>query len=88
MSDKYIYAGKASEVKSAAGVSGMLIKLFGGGYAFRVYQSNGEFTDYDLNHDDLAVTIDSDALASFYSSGENHSLDHSPGVFGLDKAKS
>ncbi|VAW72366.1 hypothetical protein MNBD_GAMMA12-1752 [hydrothermal vent metagenome] len=66
-------------------VSGILIKLFGGGYAFRVYHDKKKerFTDYELRHDDLSVTIDSDALASFYSAGENHVLDHSPNVLGL-----
>jgi len=88
MTVKYTYAGKVSAVKNAEGVSGVLIKLFGGGYAFRVYHNNGEFTDYDLRHDDLSVTIDSDALASFYSNDEHHVLDHSPKVLGLNEEKS
>jgi hypothetical protein len=85
MTEKYIYRGKVSEVKSAAGTSGVLIKLFGGGYAFRIYHENGEFTDYDLNHDDLSVTIDQDELASFYTCEERHSLDHAPSDFDLKK---
>ncbi len=87
MNTKYIYAGKVSEVKNAEGVSGMLIKVFGGGYLFRVYHSTDEFTDYRLRHDDLSITIDLDALASFYSIDSGHVLDHSPQVLGLNKAE-
>jgi len=87
MKDKYIYSGKALKVENAAGVSGVLIKLVNGGYAFRVYQENKKFTDYDIRHDDLAIKIESNALASFYLDGENHSLDHSPEVFGLTKVE-
>ena len=84
--EKYIYAGKISTVSDASGVSGMLIKL-GNGFAFRRYQDDGSFTDYNLNHDDLPITIDKEALASFYSQGDNHALDHSPGVLGLKKVE-
>ncbi len=87
MKDKYIYSGKVSEVENAAGVTGVLIKLINGGYAFRVYHENKKFTDYEINHDDLPIKIESDALASFYSNGEKHSLDHSPEVFGLAKVE-
>jgi len=85
MEQDYIYSGEVSKVKSAAGVSGVLIKLFGGGFAFRVYDENHDFIDYTINHDDLSITIDPDELASFYTAGDNHSLDHSPEVLGLDK---
>ena len=85
MTEKYIYGGKPSDVKDASGVSGVIIKLYGGGFAFRVYHDDCSFTDYVINHDDLSVTIDKDALASFYTHGEYASLDHSPEVFGLKK---
>ncbi len=87
MTDKYIYAGKPSEVKDAAGVSGMLLRSVNGRYFFRVQHSEDDFTDYELRHDDLSITIDRDELASFYSCAENHSLDHSPQVLRLRKAK-
>ncbi len=87
MEDKYIYSGKVSKVDNAAGVSGVLIKLSNGSYAFRVYQKNKKFTDYKISHDDLSVKIESDALASFYSNGENNFLDHSPEVFDLTKVE-
>lgn len=85
MSEKYIYGGKVSEVSDASGVSGVLIKNYGGGFSFRVYTSTYEFTDYQINHDDLPVTINRDALASFYTSDEGQVIDHSPNVFGLRK---
>lgn len=83
MTKNYIYGGKPSQVKDASCVSGVIIKLFGGDFAFRVYEENGSFIDYTLNHDDLPVTIDADSLSSFYSKGEDHALDHSPEVLGL-----
>jgi len=52
----------------------------GGIIFFRVYQNDGEFTDYDISHDELSITIDTDAMASF-------ALDHSPSVLGLKPPK-
>ncbi len=87
MNDKYRYGDKSATVTDAASVSGVLIKSFDGDFTFRVYHQDGEFTDYDLHHDDLAVTIAADALASFYSFGESQVLDHSPAVLGLEKVE-
>ena len=87
MFDKYIYGGKECSGKDASGVSGMLIKTFDGGYTFRVYDSEGSFVDYDLRHDDLSITIDSDSLASFYECDDKHMLDYSPQVFNLKKVE-
>ena len=88
MSDKYIYRGKEYTVKDASGVAGVLIKTFSGGYAFRVYDNKGKFVDYDLRHDDLAITIDTDSLASFYANGDKTLLDHNPRVLNLKKIDS
>ncbi len=82
---KYIYGGKVSEVTSAAGVKGILIRR-GSEFSFRVNNDDGTFTDYEIHHDDLSVTIDTDELAAFYTDGEYFSLDHSPSVFGLKLA--
>jgi hypothetical protein len=82
MTKKYFYGGNPCDVSPAEGVKGVLIKS-GPTFYFRVYDSGGSFTDYDIQHDDLFVTIDADALASFYHCGEHHCLDHSPQVFGL-----
>jgi hypothetical protein len=84
MSKKYIYAGRVFDVTPAGGVNGVLIRS-GSAFLFRVYRNDGTFKDYEICHDDLSVTIDSDELASFYSDGEHHILDHSPEVFGLKK---
>ena len=85
MKYKYLYGGKPAEVKPAAGVKGVLIRAFNGALMFRVHHDHERFTDYEIRHDDLSVTIDEDALAAFYKVGENHILDHSPEVLGLKK---
>ena len=77
------YLGAKCTVTPAQGVKGVLIKTFGDSYCFRVYYPSGAFTDYELRHDDLSVTISPDALATFYTDGERNILDHSPQVLGL-----
>jgi hypothetical protein len=49
-------------------------------YFFRVYQGD-DFIDYELCHDDLAITI-TDEQAAFYERDGQYFLDHSPEVFG------
>lgn len=83
--DTYIYRKKPCSVEDASGVKGMLLRS-GSTYFFRIYETDGSFRDYDLAHDDLAVTIDDGALASFYRGDGINTLDHSPRVFGLKKA--
>jgi len=78
------YGKTVAAASSAAGVRGFLLKRVDGSFFFRVYTATGEFTDYDIRHDDLEVTISADALASFYEIGERRFLDHSPDVLGLD----
>ena len=88
MSDTYIYGGKSAKTESAEGVTGMLIHGIDG-YSFRVYGKEGSYIDYKIRHDDLSVTIDQDALASFYVlDGETAILDHSPSILGLKPADS
>lgn len=83
MPENYIYGSKIARVEKAEGVTGMLIRGLNG-YKFRVYREDDSFTDYDLRHDDLSITIDQDALASFYVFDEETAiLDHSPSVLGL-----
>ncbi|MFQ5644279.1 MAG: hypothetical protein ACE5FQ_11360 [Thiogranum sp.] len=86
MDDKYNYGGRVALVKKAAGVSGVLIKDAAGNFVFRVYGKEGEFTDYDIRDDDLAVTIAEDELAAFYQFDGRFVLDHSPQVLGLEEA--
>ena len=78
------YGASAATVSPAAGVTGFLLKRTDGSFFFRVYGSSGDFTDYDIRHDDLEVTISPDALASFYQIGDRLLLDHSPEVLGLE----
>ena len=85
MSEKYLYGGLPAEVKSAAGVKGVLIRTLDGAMVFRVYHDRERFTDYEIRHDDLSVTIDADALAAFYTVEGRDVLDHSPQVLGLQK---
>ena len=83
--DKYLYGGQSAEAESADGAKGVLIRARDGTLMFRVYHDNESFTDYEIRHDDLSVTIDKDALAAFYRVGEDYILDHSPQVLGLKK---
>ena len=48
---------------------------------FRVYNGT-TFTDYDLTHSDLCVTI-TDPDAAFYSEPRSDRLDHSPATLGI-----
>lgn len=84
MNDKYLYGGKPAEVKSAAGIRGVLIRTFGGDLMFRVYHDRESFTDYEIRHDDMSVTLAEDELAAFYRIGDLFILDHSPDVLGLE----
>ncbi len=52
---------------------------------FRVYDGRERFTDYELRHNDLSVTIDADELAAFDKVGERDILDHDPQALGLRK---
>jgi hypothetical protein len=72
------------KAKSANGVEGHLIYTAMGKYMFRVYTDNFEFTDYDLLHCDLSVTI-TDKDATFYSDDKGNRLDHSPATLGVNK---
>jgi hypothetical protein len=67
----------------AKGVQGQLIRLFDNRYVFRVYDDNSyKFTDYDLLHSDLTITINDDD-AYFYVDAElNKYLDHAPQTLG------
>lgn len=72
----------------ATGGNRVLLRMPDGTTTFRVYHDGGNFTDYDIRHDDLPITIDADALAAFYQVGERTILDHSPEVLGLRKIES
>ena len=82
------YGGATAEVRAAEGATGFLCRsAVDGSTFFRVYSEDGSFTDYAMRHDDLCVTIASDAMASFYHVGDEPVLDHSPEVLGLQLGK-
>lgn len=66
MKRKYLYGGQPAEAEPAAGIKGTIIRVLDGTLMFRVYYNNERFTDYAIRHDDLSVTIDKDAMATFY----------------------
>ncbi len=69
--------------KPANGVTGHLLQQHTDGpMVFRVYNADYSFTDYDVMHCDLCVTI-VDEDAHFYSNKNGHSLDHAPSTLGL-----
>jgi hypothetical protein len=86
VAEKYHYGKTVAEVTNAGGVRGFILRsAVDDSFFFRVYHENGEFTDYEIHHDDLEVTITPDALAAFYKVGNHLILDHSPEVLGLEK---
>ena len=87
MSESYLYGGKPVKTENAEGVTGVLIRSYDGEYYFKVHAEDGSEKSYRIRHDDLSITIDQNALASFYEIDEETAiLDHSPRVLGLKKA--
>ncbi len=82
--ERFLYGDKPADVLPAAGVTGLLLRGAGGPAILRVRTGSG-FTDYEIHHDDLRVTIDADELAAFYKVGDDNILDHDPQVLGLRK---
>jgi hypothetical protein len=68
-------------IKPANGVTGHLLRS-GYDVVFRVYDGL-TFTDYDLTHSDLCVTI-TDEDAAFYCEPRSDRLDHSPATLGIE----
>lgn len=87
MAKQFLYGGKLAVVKPAAGVPGIILRSVQGGLTFRVYHDADGFTDYEIRHDELSVTIAADELASFYEIGDDRILDHSPQLLGLRRAE-
>jgi len=81
----FLYGDKPVQVRPAGGTKGVLIRTLDGTIMLRVYETGEVFTDYEIRHDDLAVTIDPDAMAALYKVEERDVLDHSPEVLGLKK---
>ena len=75
-------------VGPADGVRACLLRGVGPEILLRVYHDGDKrrFTDYDIWHNDLWVTIAPDAMAGFYRIGKRDVVDHAPQVLGLDAA--
>ena len=71
------------KTKSANGLTGMLIQTWDS-MKFRVYNNENMFTDYDILHCDLEVTI-KDTDAYIY---DNKYIDHSPQTLGIENESS
>ena len=68
--------------KPAKGTKGFLIYTMNDEYVFRVYKEDHTFTDYDILHCDLELTImDDDATFYEFEDGRNI-LDHSYEIAG------
>lgn len=81
---KYLNRSKNVAITSATGVEGHLLYCHvEDTYQFRVYEKDHKFTDYDIKHCDLLVTI-TDKDASFYQvNNDTFILDHDPETVGL-----
>lgn len=83
--EKMKYGGhQILSLKNADGTTGTLIYDLDGHITFRVYDKTdpARFTDYDLRHSDLEVTIHDEA--AFYELDDGTKiLDHSAETLGL-----
>lgn len=70
---------------SANGVKGYILKE-NEKYVFRTYNKDGTFSDYDLNCEELQVTIEADNC-SLYESNSNNFLDFSSEFLGIKLPK-
>lgn len=68
---------------SADGQEGVLIYA-GENYYFRVYDNEGDFTDYKILHSDLSIVI-KDPDAYLYNFDDIQFLDHGPDTLGVKK---
>jgi hypothetical protein len=83
----YMYGGTPVRMRSAAGVKGGLVRTVDSQILFRLYHDAERFTDYEIRHPDLSVTIDETELAAFYTGEKGNLLDHSPEVLGLERVR-
>ena len=65
------------KIRSAEGTKGFLLYIMNNVYVFRVYNEDHTFTDYDLLHSDLEVTINGDDATFYEFEDGTNALDHS-----------
>jgi len=85
MTQKVRYGKRMATVQPAAGLRGVLCRSIDGDYFFRVTDGKGRFSDYQLRHSDLTVTIAADEEAALYRIGSDGVLDHAPETLGLER---
>jgi hypothetical protein len=67
-------------IKSAKGLKGLL--CVSTGFTFlRVTNEDNTYTDYDIIHSDMNITIDDDD-AHIYKNGDQYYIDYSPETLG------
>jgi hypothetical protein len=74
-------------IKQANNTQGHLLRQFDGSYCFRVYNEDKTFTDYDLVHSDLVVTINDPDSAFYHNKDGSTILDHSAETLGISLDK-
>lgn len=68
----------------ARGAKGILIRTVTDDVVLRIYNSEGDFVDFDIEHSDLAITV-TDEDAHFYQHDDGRLvLDHSPKTLGIE----
>lgn len=68
----------------ARGAQGVLIRTVTDDVVLRIYNSNGEFVDFDIDHSDLAITITDEDAHFYHHDNGRLSLDHAPDTLGLN----
>lgn len=67
----------------ARGAQGVLIRTVTDDVVLRVYNCDGDFVDFDIDHSDLSITVTDDD-AHFYQRPDGRLvLDHSPATLGI-----
>ena len=79
------------EERSAKGTKGILLASHGPNgdptFVFRVYHHGGSFTDYDILHHDMFITIEEDDAVFRNEDGENPYIDYSNQTLGYEDDK-
>lgn len=69
----------------ARGAQGILIRTVTDDIVLRIYNSDGDFVDFDVDHSDLSVTITDDDAHFYQHDNGRLALDHAPATLGLDQ---
>lgn len=84
MSNTVLYGKQPAKVNPADGLEGFLCRSIDGSYFFRIYHEDGAFTDYDVRHYDLVITIHDESVF-LYELPDGNVLDYGPEALGLEE---